>query len=134
VRVLVDSSVIIAAIARPGVCAQFLDELVDGHTWLTSRYILDEVARKLQEKFRVPPDAVNDAIARIESLAKIVAPAAIPVAACRDPGDLPVLGAAVGGRADLAVSLDKDLLVLGTFQGMPIVRPGQAFHLLRTQS
>jgi putative PIN family toxin of toxin-antitoxin system len=129
--VLVDSSVIVAAVARPGVCAQFLDELVDGHVWVASRFVLDEVARKLRDKFGVPRADVAAAVRRIKGLAEIVTAADVPASACRDPQDLPVLGAALGGRADLLVTVDRDLLDLGRWADIPIVKPGEAFHRLR---
>ncbi len=122
---------IIAALARPGVCTQFLDELVDGHTWVTSRYILDEVHRKLVNKFAIPPEVAQKAIARIESLAESVLPVELESGACRDPEDLPVLGSAVSGRADLVVTIDQDLLAMGTFASIRIVRPGEGFRWLR---
>jgi putative PIN family toxin of toxin-antitoxin system len=132
--VLVDSSVLVAALARPGVCAQFLDELVDGHAWLTSRFILDEVARKLRDKFGVPKADFAEAVRRIQGLAEVVPAAEVPASACRDPQDLPVLGAALGGRADLLVTVDRDLPGLGRWADIPILKPGEAFHRLRGAS
>jgi predicted nucleic acid-binding protein len=41
----------------------------------------------------------------------------------RDPDDDHVLAAAVAAHADAIVSGDKDLLVLGTFQGILILSP-----------
>jgi putative PIN family toxin of toxin-antitoxin system len=43
--------------------------------------------------------------------------------ACRDPDDDKFLELAVLGRADVIVSGDADLLVLGSFRGIPIVDP-----------
>jgi len=131
VRVLVDSSVIVAAVARPGVCTQFLDELVDGHVWLVSDFILDEVARKLREKFNIPQAVIAETIDRFTKLGERVEAAVIPSGECRDPEDIPILGAAVGGDADLLVTVDKDLLELRAFRGIPIVKPGEAFRRLR---
>ena len=45
------------------------------------------------------------------------------IAACRDPTDDKFLELAVGGRADLIVSGDADLLVLNPFREIPIVTP-----------
>lgn len=54
-------------------------------------------------------------------------PAGVDPAACRDPDDLPVLGAAVAGRADLLVTGDKDLLDLHRHEGIPIVTPRECY-------
>ena len=45
------------------------------------------------------------------------------IAACRDPTDDKFLELAVNGYADVIVSGDLDLLVLGPFRGIPIVAP-----------
>jgi putative PIN family toxin of toxin-antitoxin system len=45
------------------------------------------------------------------------------VTACRDPKDDKFLELAVNGHADVIVSGDDDLLVLDTFQGIPIITP-----------
>jgi predicted nucleic acid-binding protein len=36
----------------------------------------------------------------------------------------PVLGTAVAGACSLLISVDRDLLDLGTIQEIPIIRPG----------
>jgi putative PIN family toxin of toxin-antitoxin system len=125
VKLVLDSSVLLAAIARPGVCAQLLDEVTASHTLVGSRYILDEVARKLREKFEVPAAVVRDIVLELEAQAEIVLPLAVAADACRDPRDLPVLGTAAAGQAAMLITVDKDLLVLGEFQGIPIVKPGE---------
>jgi predicted nucleic acid-binding protein len=73
-------------------------------------------------------------VRRIKGLAEVVMEAEVPASACRDPQDLPVLGAALGGRADLLVTVDRDLLDLGRWADIPIVRPGEAFHRMRGAS
>lgn len=45
----------------------------------------------------------------------------------RDPRDDMVVACAVDGQADTVVSRDKDLLSLGTFQGIAIITP-EAFR------
>ena len=42
-RIGLDSSVLIAALARPGVCTELVDEVAREHTLILSEYILDEV-------------------------------------------------------------------------------------------
>ena len=43
------------------------------------------------------------------------------IRACRDPSDDKFLECAVDGRADYIVSADKDLLDLGSFEGIEII-------------
>ena len=42
---------------------------------------------------------------------------------CRDPNDDFILECAVTGNADLIVTGDKDLLALGSFEGVAILTP-----------
>jgi predicted nucleic acid-binding protein len=42
---------------------------------------------------------------------------------CRDPDDLPVLGTAVAGGANLIITGDQDLLVLQRFGACDIISP-----------
>jgi predicted nucleic acid-binding protein len=50
-------------------------------------------------------------------------PADVPEDAVRDPKDRMILACAVGGKADIIVSGDKDLVVLKAYQGISIVTP-----------
>jgi len=45
------------------------------------------------------------------------------VSVCRDPRDDRVLEVAVNGNADVVVTGVRDLLVIGRFEGIPIVPP-----------
>ena len=44
---------------------------------------------------------------------------------CRDTTDIPALGTALAGGASVLVTLDKDLLALGVFQGIAIIKPDE---------
>lgn len=130
-RIVVDSSVLIAALARPGVCTELLDEVARDHTLVLSRYILSEVTRKLREKFGLSQSAASNLVLGLERQSELVEPVAIPTSACRDLADLPILGTAVGAKAALLITVDKDLLALGEYSGIPIVRPGDFWKRLR---
>ena len=124
-RILLDSSVLIAALARPGVCTDLVDEISRNHQLVLSDYILGEVDRKLREKFGLSQLEATALVSGIRQLAELVEPVTLPAAACRDVEDLPILGSAVAGGAGLLVTVDKDLLSLGEFRGIPIVKPGE---------
>lgn len=130
-RIVIDSSVLIAAIARPGVCTELLDEVARDHTLVLSEFIVAEVDRKLREKFGLSPRKSAALVSGIRAQGLVVEPAAVPATVCRDPADLPILGTAVAGAAGLLVTVDKDLLALGRFQGIPIVKPGEFWRRLR---
>jgi len=69
----------------------------------------------------------REIIKLLESECIKVQPASVPKKACRDPDDLMVLGTALAGEADAIVTGDKDLLVLDTFESIPILSP-RAFY------
>jgi uncharacterized protein len=125
VRIALDSSVLIAAhISRAGVCAALLEDLLLHHELVTSEFILGELRRKLEEKFRFPKREVDQVAAFLRRVAVLVEPASLPAEVCRDPTDIPVLGTAVGGDCALLVSVDRDLLDMHRINEIPIIRPG----------
>jgi uncharacterized protein len=64
----------------------------------------------------------------------VIAPP-LPNPVCRDPDDDDVLACALAAQVDVIVSGDKDLLVLGSFEGIPIVTAEQALaQLTRPQA
>ncbi len=125
-RIALDSSVLIAAhISRAGVCAELLEDLLLHHELVTSEFILEELGRKLLEKFSFPKREADQIAAFLRRVALIVVPADMPSAVCRDPTDIPVLGTAVGGECALLISVDRDLLDMQRINEIPIIRPGE---------
>ncbi len=128
-RVTLDSSVLIAAyVTRAGACAELLEEILQHHELVLSDYILDEVRRKLTYKLLLPPRLVARVVQSLARAATMVEPAPLPADACRDATDLPVLGTAVAGDAELLVSVDNDLVVLKRYATIDIVRPGEFWN------
>ena len=63
------------------------------------------------------------------ALSVVVSPLAVPRVVPTDPDDDHVLAAALAGAVDLIASGDKrDLLPLGSYQGIPIVTARQAWE------
>jgi putative PIN family toxin of toxin-antitoxin system len=132
VRVTIDSSVLIAATAFPGVCTQLLDAVAERHELVISEFILDEVQRKLRVKAGFSEDEILKVMTRLRRVSSLVEPATVEKGRCRDETDLPILGTAIAAHALFLVTLDKDLLVLGQFQGIKVVRPGDFFRFEQT--
>jgi putative PIN family toxin of toxin-antitoxin system len=126
VRIALDSSVLIAAhISRAGVCAELLEDVLLHHELVISGFILEELGRKLVEKFNFPRRDADHVGAFLRRVSIVVEPADLPLDICRDPTDLPVLGTAVAGACALLISVDRDLLDMQTIQTIPIIRPGE---------
>ena len=125
-RIALDSSVLIAAhISRAGVCAELLGDLLLHHDLVTSEFILEELGRKLSEKFSFPKREADQVAAFLRRVAVVVVPADLPPDVCRDPTDIPVLGTAVSGECALLISVDRDLLDMQRINEIPIIRPGE---------
>ena len=130
-----DSSVLVAAyISRAGACASLLEDVLSDHEWVTSRFILDELCRKLREKFNFPADDIAAVRQSVIAAAELVEPTEIPAETCRDANDLPVLGTAVASRADVLITVDRDLLDLKRFRDIPILKPGGFWRLLESRA
>ena len=116
---------IAAHISRAGVCAELLEDLLLHHDPVTSEFILEELGRKLSEKFSFPKREADQVAAFLRRVAVVVVPADLPSDVCRDPTDIPVLGTAVSGECALLISVDRDLLDMQRIIEIPIIRPGE---------
>jgi putative PIN family toxin of toxin-antitoxin system len=126
VKVVLDSSVLIAAsISRAGVCAELLEDVLTHHELVISDFIVEELSRKLRDKFNFPEREVRQLRRFLARMASTVVPTDLPANVCRDSEDVPVLGTAVAASASVLVTVDKDLLELGEFQGIAIIKPGE---------
>jgi putative PIN family toxin of toxin-antitoxin system len=118
--------VLIAAhISRAGVCAEMLEDILLHHELVISNFILEELGRKLVEKFKFPRRDADQVSVFLRRVGIVVQPADLPSDPCRDPTDVPVLGTAVAGDCALLISLDRDLLDMQTIREIPIIRPGE---------
>ena len=69
-------------------------------------------------------------LAEVRQLAEVIEPPPLTQPVCRDPDDDAVLALALAAKVELIVSGDDDLLVLGSFEGIPIVDAAQALRLI----
>ena len=116
--VLTDYSVLVAVhISRAGVCAELLEDVLMDHALVMSQFIIDELARKLRDKFKFTEDEIAEVRSHLLADCEMVSPVEVPSTACRDTNDLPVLGTAATGRADVLITVDKSLLDLREYSG-----------------
>jgi putative PIN family toxin of toxin-antitoxin system len=102
------------------------------HELLVSAALIEEVTRTLTKKIRVPDQVVREIVVFLRASASIVesAPERPPIAV-RDPDDVVILGEALSGGADVLVTGDKDLLVLGKVDALRILNPRGFWELVR---
>ena len=130
---VLDTNVILAAFASHGLCDALMTVCLEHHHLICSEHILAELQRHLVGKLKLTEDQVGEIISFLEEHTEVVDPQMVESGACPDPDDLPVLGTALAGGADLLVSGDRDLLDLGAHAGIPIVSPRECYARLRTE-
>lgn len=131
-RIVLDTNVLLAGFISKGLCAALVGVCLESseHVTVLSEHILREFGRCLESKFDVPAQRVRRYVQVLRTQVELVGPAPVPPESCRDPNDLPILGTALSGQADCLVTGDDDLLVLGRYQGCPILSPRQAYERL----
>jgi putative PIN family toxin of toxin-antitoxin system len=129
--VVLDTNVLLAAFAARGFCEALVAVCLHSHEIVLSEHILDELGEHLEGKLRMPPRQRREIQDLLREQATMVVPALLPASVCSDPGDVPVLGTAVAGRAEALVTGDAALLKLGGIRGVPILSPRQFYDRLR---
>ena len=130
-RVVLDSNVILAALAARGICSALFEYCVENHEVVICAEILEEVDRALSRKVRLPRPVVRDILGYLRAEAQLVSPLAVDAQACRDRDDAPILGAALSGGCSYIITGDRDLLSIGTYSGVHTVTPRQFWESMK---
>jgi putative PIN family toxin of toxin-antitoxin system len=131
-NVLLDANVLISAIAGRGLCEAVVEYCLEEHEIIVSDELLQDVRDKLLTKLKVSPTIVTEFCQLLKYNGKGISAVRVPANACRDPDDPHLLGLAEESQAAFLVSGDKDLLVLGHYQGTRIVSPRQFWDCMRS--
>ncbi|MBI1919938.1 MAG: putative toxin-antitoxin system toxin component, PIN family [Geobacter sp.] len=125
-RVILDTNVLVSALLFRGRLARFEELWKNGEIIpVITRETFAELNGVLHyPKFALAADEIR-AIVEDEILPffEVVDVIEVVTGACRDPYDDQFLAAAINARAEWIVTGDKDLLDLGKFRGVRIVRP-----------
>lgn len=95
----------------------------------SSNTLLDEVIERLHRKAGAPYRFRNQLRARLEAICEVTEPGDLP-AVVRDAKDNHIIATAIGSHSSYIVTGDEDLLMLGTYQGVEIVKPADFLKLL----
>ena len=131
-RLVLDTNVLIAAIAADGLCRDLVRVRIRPHAIITSEPLLTELRNTLRAKFKIVPAELR-LLSLLHERAEVVIPTSLGRRVCRDPDDDVVLATALSGRADLIVTGDNDLLVLKQFRGIRILSPRRILEILHAK-
>lgn len=130
-RVVVDTSVIAAALTTPNPHSASRVVLAAAAAGAIQLIITDELEAEYRRAVNYPGVVryaakvdrrafVSAIVAAAERVAAVPWPGAVP----SDPGDDMVVAAALGGKAEFVVTLDKDPLRLRRLGGVSLLKPG----------
>lgn len=76
-------------------------------------------------KFGMDDDDVEESLKLLVTRLVVLNPEELSEPVCQDPDDDNVIAAAKSGGCDCIVTGDNDLLVIGEFQGIKILKPSK---------
>ncbi len=130
-RVILDSNVLIAAVAGRGLCESLLELCLEEHDLVVSEQLLDEVHRNLVKRIKLPDAAASDFCDLLRNNAIVATPVPVSPDACRDPKDIYLLGLSESTAAKFLITGDKDLIESGLRGATKIVTPRQFWENCR---
>ena len=131
-RVFLDTKVLVSAIATRGLCADVLREVLLSHQLLISADLMKELEKVLREKIELPQPLLAEFVEFIQQDAQLSKPSPLQKIPVKDQADIPILSAALNGKADLFVTGDRELIDLGRLGNMEIVSPRGLWEKLRS--
>ena len=130
-KVFLDTNVLASAVATRGLCADVFREVIHNEELISSEYVLDELQKVLTVKFKLPLHITAEAIALIKIDSVIACPITGIECLIEDENDIPILSAAVTGKADVFITGDKLLLGLKKIGSMEILSPREFWRKLK---
>ncbi len=129
-KVFLDTNVLASAIATRGLCSELLESVIHDHELLTCQPVLRELEGVLIEKLRLPEAVVAGFLALLKAEGTIVESRKDPSIRIKDSDDIPILGCAIAGKADVFVTGDKELLELRKIEDLAVVSPRELWNRL----
>ena len=121
-RVVFDTNIFISAIVISRSQAEkAISKIIEGgDTLIISRAIIDEVLSLLSSKFSRDREAISHVAVYLSDLGEVVSPTK-RIRILKDEPDNRILECALGGKVDVIVTGDKEMLNLGEHQGVKII-------------
>ena len=124
-RVVYDTSVLAIILSRRDMILKLQLEVSNNRVSLvTSLFIINELEKVLFMKFNLTKQGAKSRSRLLARVSEVVQPERIEKVS-RYENDYYILATALTGRVNYVVSLDKDLLILKEYRGIPIVTPAE---------
>lgn len=120
--VVLDTNVIVASLVAKGLCHEVVVRALGTAEVATSTALLDELEHTLHSKFTLGPAALAF-LNQLRLRVRLVEPVRLASSVSRDVDDDTVLATAVAALAEIIVTGDQDLLVIGHYSGIDILSP-----------
>ncbi|OIO89298.1 MAG: putative toxin-antitoxin system toxin component, PIN family [Armatimonadetes bacterium CG2_30_59_28] len=132
-KVLLDTNIVVSGLFRSGLPSKLLHKARKGEIKAVSSSgllaELSEVLTRESKPFRLTQDEADKVIDHVCSWCEIVSVGALPNV-CRDRDDNLVLATAEAGKVDYVITGDSDLLELGIYRGVRLVKVSTFFSEL----
>lgn len=124
IKVVLDNNVLISALFWKGAPYQIFKKVLEGAILnFTSPKILEELKKKLLEKFKLPPEKVKEFLEIIIFNSQIVYPKKKLNVVKKDPSDNKILECALEAKVSFVISGDEHLLEIGEYKEIKIISP-----------
>ena len=133
-RVLLDTNVLVSAVATRGLCADVFREVLTSHELIVSDALLKEVKKVLHDKLKVPSSLISEFLNLLKQDTILIKPSLSSEVTIKDKTDLIIIGSALSGGADLLITGDKELLNLGNVENLKIVSPRVFWEQVKAQA
>jgi len=124
-KIVFDTNVILSAYSTRGLANNLFEHCLEEHEIIISHQIFAELELRLQQKLKFPQERTSAILNFLSLACHVSSVAEVDPSICRDRSDLHILGLADKSKADIIVSGDEDLLIIQSFQGIPIRSPRQ---------
>ena len=131
-KVLLDSNVLIAALATRGICADLLRLVLAEHQLLASKAVFRELRDVLITRLGLPRVLADQIIPFLREQAEVLEPRLPAVRTSAESDYDQILGAALEGQADVLVTGDRALLAIDKPASVRITDPRGFWEFIRT--
>ena len=123
-RILFDTNVIIASFISHGSCHELFNYCItSNHKIFLSEWIIEEVRKKLVDKFEYSNDRVREVITLLKQRCNIIENYKLKERICRDKDNDNILSAGDYSKVDCIITGDDDLLDIKKFKKIKIIKP-----------